>query len=216
MKEGLFLAKTQLYLIRHGQTDWNLRAALQGRTDIPLNETGRQQARQARERLAEIRFDAVYSSPLSRAMETAQLVSGWPMEKIRADRRLVEIAFGPYEGRDTHTLGPAFASFFAQPEAYRPPDGGESLESLLERTTDFLSFAAREHAGQTLLVAGHGAALHGMLTAALENPLSEFWSVSLDNCRVAVLTRDEAAPGGWRLTASDGSGAGEYMKKHLG
>ena len=210
------MAQTRLYLIRHGQTDWNLRAALQGRTDIPLNETGRRQAREAQKSLAGVRFDEVYSSPLCRAMETAQLVSGWPMEKIRPDQRLIEIAFGPYEGKDTHTLGPAFAPFFADPPAYRPPKGGESLQSVLERTADFLAFAAREHAGQTLLVAGHGAALHAMLTAALANPLEKFWSVSLDNCRVAVLTRDEAAPGGWQLTASDGDGAGEYMKKYLG
>ena len=115
------MPQTQLYLIRHGQTDWNLRAMLQGRTDIPLNETGRRQAMEARERLAGVHFDAVYSSPLRRAMDTAQLVSGWPGEKICPDERLTEIAFGPYEGKDPHTLGPAFACFFTDPEAYRPP-----------------------------------------------------------------------------------------------
>lgn len=210
------MAQTQLYLIRHGQTDWNLRAALQGRTDIPLNETGRRQAQEARQRLEGVRFDAVYSSPLSRAMETAALVSGWPMEKIRADQRLIEIAFGPYEGKDTHTLGPAFAPFFADPAAYQPPEGGESLNSVLERTADFLAFAASQHEGQTLLVAGHGAALHAMLTAALANSLEKFWSVSLDNCCIAVLARDAAAPGGWQLTSSDGDGSGEYAQKYLG
>lgn len=189
---------------------------LQGRTDIPLNETGRRQAMEARERLAGVHFDAVYSSPLRRAMDTAQLVSGWPGEKICPDERLTEIAFGPYEGKDPHTLGPAFACFFTDPEAYRPPQGAESLQSALERTGDFLAFAAEKHPGQTLLVAGHGAALHAMLTAALANPLDQFWSVNLDNCRVAVLTRDESALGGWRLTASDGTGAGAYLKKYLG
>ena len=210
------MAETQLYLIRHGQTDWNVRAMLQGRTDIPLNDTGRQQAMEARQRLAGVHFDAVYSSPLQRAMDTASLVTGWPKERISPDRRLIEIAFGPYEGKDPHALGPGFAAFFTDPPAYRPPEGAESLESALGRTGDFLAFAAKNHPGQTLLVAGHGAALHAMLTAALGNPLDQFWAVNLDNCRVAVLTRDEAARGGWRLTASDGSGAGAYLKKYLG
>lgn len=210
------MAETQLYLIRHGQTDWNLRAMLQGRTDIPLNDTGRAQALEARQRLAAVHFDGVYSSPLQRAMDTASLVSGWPKEKIHPDQRLIEIAFGPYEGKDPHTLGPAFASFFTDPAAYRPPEGAESLQDAIARTGSFLDFAAREHPGQTLLVAGHGAALHAMLTAALANPLEQFWAVNLDNCRVAVLARDEHARGGWRLTASDGTGAGAYLKKYLG
>ena len=106
------MAETQLYLIRHGQTDWNVRAMLQGRTDIPLNDTGRQQAMEARQRLAGVHFDAVYSSPLQRAMDTASLVTGWPKERISPDRRLIEIAFGPYEGKDPHALGPGFAAFF--------------------------------------------------------------------------------------------------------
>ena len=74
---------TRLYLIRHGQTDWNVRAALQGRTDIALNDTGRAQAREARALLQGVRFDAVYSSPLSRAVETAALVSGWERGAIQ-------------------------------------------------------------------------------------------------------------------------------------
>ena len=106
---------TRLYLIRHGQTDWNVRAALQGRTDIALNDTGRAQAREARALLQGVRFDAVYSSPLSRAVETAALVSGWERGAIQTDERLTEIAFGPWEGRESRGLGPAFAPFFADP-----------------------------------------------------------------------------------------------------
>ena len=92
------MSATRLYLVRHGQTDWNLAGKLQGQTDIPLNETGRQQAKQAKKLLGNLSFDAVYSSPLSRAVETAQLISGHSTLQIITDERIKEIAFGQWEG----------------------------------------------------------------------------------------------------------------------
>ena len=210
------MEETRLYLLRHGQTDWNLRAALQGRADIPLNETGRAQAREAGRRLAGVRFDAVFSSPLARAAETARLATGWPAGRITLDRRLIEIDFGPYEGRDPHALGPEFAPFFTDPAAYRAPAGAESFGSLLARTGAFVRWVAAEYKGGTVLAVSHGAALHALLTAALAAPLERFWAVSLGNCRTAVLRADASAPGGWRLAESDGEGAGEYAQKYLG
>ena len=88
------MPQTQLYLIRHGQTDWNLRAMLQGRTDIPLNETGRRQAMEAGERLAGVHFDAVYSSPLQRCRKLAEYC-GYPAPLL--DDRLKELNFGDWE-----------------------------------------------------------------------------------------------------------------------
>lgn len=178
---------TRLYLIRHGQTDWNLRAALQGQVDIPLNETGKKQAAEARSMLQGISFDAVYTSPLSRAMETAAVASGWAKEKIRPDERIKEISFGVWEGQSTKELGDAVKPFFLDPPHYTLPEGGESLEHLLERTGDFAEYVLKEHEGQTVLAAGHGASLHALITAALKNPLEKFWQADLGNCCIAVL-----------------------------
>ena len=75
---------TEIYLIRHGQTDYNRQFRLQGRSDIPLNRLGLAQARAAHEALRGVHFDAVYASPLRRAVDTACIVSGWPEEKNRA------------------------------------------------------------------------------------------------------------------------------------
>lgn len=203
---------TRLYLIRHGQTDWNVRAALQGRTDIALNDTGRAQAREARALLQGVRFDAVYSSPLSRAVETAALVSGWERGAIQTDERLTEIAFGPWEGCESRGLGPAFAPFFADPANYRPPQGGESLQSLMARTGAFAAEMLARHAGQTVLAASHGAALHALLTCALRRPMSEFWAVNLDNCCVAVL---EGSGGPFHLKEVLGKADAGYAEKYL-
>lgn len=118
---------TEIYLIRHGQTDYNRQFRLQGRSDIPLNRLGLAQARAAHEALRGVHFDAVYASPLRRAVDTACIVSGWPEEKIELDPRLIEIGFGIWEGSDFRTLGPAGTAFFETPQNYTPPQGGESL-----------------------------------------------------------------------------------------
>ena len=89
-----------IYIIRHGQTELNSRKLLQGRSDHPLNDTGRQQAAQAGERLRNegIVFSRVYSSPLLRAVQTAEIVA--PGTEILTDERLLEMDYGPYEGTD--------------------------------------------------------------------------------------------------------------------
>src|SRR5438093_5554077 len=90
----------RIYLARHGQTDWNREGRTQGGMDIPLNETGRQQARQLKIRLASIRLDAVYSSTLSRSRETAEIVQGGgTVVKLPG---LIERRFGKFEGKPTN------------------------------------------------------------------------------------------------------------------
>ena len=91
--------ETQIYFLRHGQTDNNREGRMQGRVDIPLNETGRAQARCAARRLKSISFDAVYSSPLGRAVETAQIVTGLPTQEINIEPRAIELGFGVWDNR---------------------------------------------------------------------------------------------------------------------
>ena len=81
-----------IYIIRHGETDWNVLRKFQGRTDIPLNENGRQVAEWTREGLKEIDFDIVYTSPLRRAKETAQIIVGDRQIPIIEEERIIEMA----------------------------------------------------------------------------------------------------------------------------
>ena len=87
-----------LYIIRHGKTDWNVRHKLQGRTDIPLNEEGRQMAEAAREEYRDVHFDICFCSPLIRARETADILLRGRDIPIITDDRLMEMSFGSFEG----------------------------------------------------------------------------------------------------------------------
>lgn len=179
------MTPTRLYLIRHGQTDWNLAAKLQGQTDIPLNETGRSQALETKTLLDGVTFDAVYSSPLRRALETAQLVTGLSPEQIHQEPNLIEISFGEWEGCNPQQLGEPFAPFFADTKRYKPTTDGETIEALTRRVAAFVAEVKAHHMGQTVLAVSHGAALHALL--AHELPTDDFWGIPLNNCAVAIL-----------------------------
>ena len=199
----------KIYMIRHGQTDWNKTGKLQGQTDIPLNEAGRALAVKAGHALRDVPFTRVISSPLSRAVETAKLVLAaagrvLPVEK---DPRIEEISFGDLEGavmKGTELSPEAeeFQAFFDAPEKYRPARNGETLEQLLKRTGDFLADLAssgQEH--DTVLVSVHGACMRALQANILHNPVSEFWNGCVPpNCAVSVAVLEE---GTWRLASRD-------------
>lgn len=169
-----------LYLIRHGETDWNCQKLLQGSRDIPLNERGITLAVQTAEGMqrAGLRFDRVYSSPLSRALETARILC--PGQEIRTDPRLREISFGAYEG----TVCPDLSALPL------PPPGGERIEDLQARVMACLGDIAAEPAngGKRILVSTHGAVIRGVVMAIKNLPHQEFWQGSVSrNCGITVL-----------------------------
>lgn len=175
---------TELYVLRHGQTDWNKRGALQGQLNTALNAAGLQQAQQAQQRLAGLSFDAVYTSPLQRAAQTAHIVTAdFPLSPV-PDERLLEIGFGIWEGLDVASLGAAIQPFFDTPDAYCPPEGGETLDALLVRAKDFLADIRQRHAGQRVLAVSHSAFMHSLLLAQDDRPLSTFWTPRFGNCAI--------------------------------
>ena len=103
----------KLFLLRHGETDWNKEWRLQGFSDIPLNEKGIEQAKEAALGVKNIKFDAVYASPLDRAVTTASIIGNVPRESIICDERILEADFGPFEGKPYHTLGPKMTLYIA-------------------------------------------------------------------------------------------------------
>ena len=111
----------KVLFIRHGQTDFNRERRLQGAMPVPLNECGRAQSRSLAEYLTTVSIDAIYTSPRSRALETAQIIGAILRQPVRQDERLAEIAFGDFEG---HTFAEVEARF---PLAYRKWEAGYRL-----------------------------------------------------------------------------------------
>lgn len=181
----------KLYLVRHGETDWNKARRIQGQADIPLNEFGRSLAVKTAAGLKEIPFAACYSSPLGRAVETAKLILAGRDVPVMTDGRIAEMAFGEWEGKccskEGWELPERFHAFFNDPEHYEPAGGGEDFAQVRKRTGEFLTWLStqKKYEGENILVATHGAALAGMLNYMKKKPLSEYWGQGVHkNCAV--------------------------------
>ncbi|GAA6492155.1 histidine phosphatase family protein [Candidatus Bariatricus faecipullorum] len=185
----------KIYLIRHGETDWNKLRRLQGQADIPLNEFGRQLARETEPALRNVPFDRIYTSPLKRARETAELVTAGRNLPIIEEPRLKEMGFGEFEGLCCREEGwnipdPGFRDFFNAPEKYRPPKGGESFQQVSDRLESFLKelYATEELQNKTVLLSTHGAALCGILRLIKKNPMERYWDGGVHkNCAVTIV-----------------------------
>ena len=118
--------------MRHGETDWNARHLFQGQVNTSLNEKGREQARKARERVRELglSFDCVYSSPIDRAAQTIEIVTGLDRSQIHLDDRLKEMNFGPLDETPFEKDSPAVGHLFDKPSAYEAPEGADGYDLL--------------------------------------------------------------------------------------
>lgn len=180
-----------LYIMRHGKTDWNQLRKLQGRTDIPLNDIGREMARKAAETYKDVHFDVCFCSPLSRAFETAQIFLAGRDIEIIPDERLVEMSFGIYEGSEnaSEIKGCPIDFLFNKPAEYKGTEGGETFEELFARTGDFLKNTAEPllEQGKNVLIVGHGAMNSSIICQRRNIPLERFWEAGIENCKLMEL-----------------------------
>ncbi|PJJ72188.1 putative phosphoglycerate mutase [Diaminobutyricimonas aerilata] len=150
---------TYLYLVRHGETDWNRARRIQGATDIPLNSTGREQAAATGRLLSRRRWSAIAASPLSRAADTARLIAreiGLGEPELVAD--LVERNYGEAEG----LTWPEVEERFPHGATVR---GRETREQVAERVVPALLGLAAEHEGESVVVVSHGGVIRAVLDA---------------------------------------------------
>lgn len=183
----------KIYLMRHGETDWNKEGKLQGSADIPLNENGIRLAQETAQALKEIPFEVIYSSPLCRARKTAELMRLERQIPIFEDARLKEMSFGRYEGdsiyQAAHDAENPLYKFIREPENFNAQDG-ENFSDVIARAQNYIDEvlipAQKEYS--TVLITAHGAFIRCFLRCIENRPLSAFWGgIPLKNCCVTAM-----------------------------
>ena len=169
-----------IYIIRHGKTELNKANVLQGRSNYPLNDEGIRQAEEAAKMLESIVFDYVYSSPLIRAVQTAEIVA--PDKEIRLDDRLIEMDYGQYDGTDLRNMPEEIRIIFSDFVNDPAPDGMEPLSEVVKRTGAFIE-ELRNIKGN-ILVSTHAIAMKGILEYLTSDSQGGYWSKYIGNCAV--------------------------------
>ena len=193
------MIRTQVIIVRHGQTQWNIRKIRQGHLDSELTDKGVVQARALGQRLARESFAALYSSDLGRALHTARMIAAVTGHEIVTDERLRERHLGVFQGlsgdeiKDKHpeeyrlhrTLGPEYVI-----------PGGESVRQQVARNVDCLNEIALKHPGEKVVVVTHGGVVSGLFRHALDIPLDAPRRFEFVNAGLNVFAYEE---GHWIL-----------------
>ena len=179
---------TRIILVRHGQTEWNRVERFRGRADVPLNEAGLAQAEAMGRRIAsEWRPSAIYSSPLSRAVKTAEIVARHINLPLLIHHGMIDIDYGQWEGLAPDEVRERWPEmiddWYNKPASARIP-GGETLEQLRSRALAAIDEMATRHKDQTIVVVGHTVINRIILLGVLGLGNDRFWRLHQDTCAI--------------------------------
>ena len=179
------------FLLRHGETAWNLQRRIMGRLDIPLNRQGIEQAQRIAKLIPAFDIDAIYTSPLKRAVQTARLLAKGNPLSILLDAGLTELAFGRWAGCyfDDLVHDPLYHRFLRSPLTTRIP-GGETIKDVQRRGLRVMQQAAKQIPQGRFLFVSHGDVMRAMICHCLRLPLEEFRRLRVDTGSLSVVQTD--------------------------
>lgn len=179
---------TEIMIVRHGETEWNVGEIFRGRVDIELNETGIKQAGLLAEYLSKIELEAIYSSPLKRAFKTAEIIAGYHKLDVHIAPGLIDFDFGKWQGLAHQEVKDKYKELYAawtnHPERVKMPDG-EGLDDVRKRATDVVNNLITRYQGAVVLVS-HRVVNKVLICALLGLDNSHFWKIKQDTCGIST------------------------------
>jgi len=158
---------TTIFLVRHGATDWNINKRAQGHADIDLNAEGYRQAVTAAQELGHLQIDAVYSSDLKRALDTAQPIASAHGLEVNLDKRLREIDQGEWEGLTVDEIMERWPDLWGPARHYNARPGGESPQQVRDRALAAIEDVVASHPDECVVVVSHGGTIRWLSAEAL-------------------------------------------------
>ena len=181
---------TEIILARHGETEWNVAEVFRGQIDIDLNETGVKQAELLSGYLSTSAIETVYSSPLKRALKTAEIIAQPHKLKVNVDPDLIDFNFGKWQGLSHQEVKEKYRDLYAtwitHPEQVRMPDG-EALEDVSKRVIRVRNKVIENHRG-TVVIVGHRVVNKVMICTLLGLDNSHFWKIRQETCGISIFS----------------------------
>ncbi len=181
---------TEIILARHGETEWNVTEVFRGRIDIALNDTGIKQAELLAGYLRDIKIDAIYSSPLKRALKTAEIIASYHKLAVEIAPGLIDFNYGKWQGLAHQEVKDKYKEFYVEwinsPDKVKMPTG-ESLNDVRKRAMGVVAKVIAKYKGTVVLVSHR--VVNKVLTCALlglDN--SHFWNIKQDMCGITTFT----------------------------
>ena len=185
---------SRIILVRHGETEWNKEEVFRGRIDVKLNSTGLSQAEETGKALSGEAIQVVYTSPLSRAHDTARKIIHFQDAPVVIEDSFTDLDFGEWQGLPLSEVRERYSDIYRrwkdEPHLVKF-SGGESLREVSERSKSALQKLILEHPEETCAIVSHRVICKVMILSMLGLPLERFWDIRQDTCAISIFLYQE-------------------------